>query len=300
MEILSGGFLSALLAIILIDLVLAGDNALVIGLVARHLPKDTQRKVIFWGSLAAVAVRAVMAIGVVWLLKVPGFLLVGGLALIWIARKLLDPDESGGGAHQVAPAQSLAGAVRTVIVADAVMGVDNVLAIGGAAHGSVLLIVLGLLISVPIIIWGSQLVIRLVERWPVVILLGGAVLAWTAYSMIVKEPMLASWLASHPAAKAIIATVIFAVALAPWYSTHLRPRYRALTVLLPGLLLWLLAFEVAEDVWHLEVDYLAGRSVSDYAVQAIRWLGWLPLALAYLAWRNRAGTLGARHSSGAS
>ncbi len=289
MEFLSGGFLSALLAIILIDLVLAGDNALVIGLVARHLPKDTQRKVIFWGSFAAVAVRAVMAIGVVWLLKIPGFLVVGGLALVWIARKLLDPEEAGAGAHQLAPAQSVAGAIRTVIIADAVMGVDNVLAIGGAAQGSILLIVLGLLISVPIIVWGSQLVIRLVERWPVVILLGGAVLAWTAYSMIVQEPLLQSWITSHPTAKPIMATAVFAIALAPWYGANLRPRYRSLTVLLPGLLLWLLAFEVAEDVWHLEVDYLEARGLSDYAIQAIRWLGWLPLALAYLAWRNRTG-----------
>jgi hypothetical protein len=168
--------------------------------------------------------------------------------------------------------------------------VDNVLAIGGAAHGSILLIVLGLLISVPIIIWGSQLVIRLVERWPVVILLGGAVLAWTAYSMIVQEPLLKPWLVDHPTAKPILVTAIFAISLAPWYGANLRPRYRPLVVLLPGLLLWLLAFEVAEDIWHLEVDYLQARSMTDYAIQAVRWFGWLPLALAYLAWRGRAGT----------
>jgi YjbE family integral membrane protein len=287
MEILSGGFLSALFAIVLIDLVLAGDNALVIGLVARHLPKDTQRRVIFWGTFGAVAVRAIMAIGVIWLLKVPGFLLVGGLALIWIARKLLDPQEAGAGHGQVAPAQSLAGAIRTVIIADAVMGVDNVLAIGGAAHGSILLIVVGLLISVPIIVWGSQLVIRLVDRWPVVVLLGGAVLAWTAYAMIVEEPFLKRWIAGHGAAKPILATMVFAIALAPWYGANLQPRHRPLVVLLPALLLWLLAFEIAEDVWHLEVDYLEAGNLRDYAIQAVRWLGWLPLALVYLAWRDR-------------
>lgn len=286
MDILSSAFLSALLVIVLIDLVLAGDNALVIGLVARHLPKDTQRKVIFWGTFAAVAVRAVMAIGVVWLLKIPGFLVIGGLALIWIARKLLDPQE-GGGDHKVAAAQTLAGAIRTVVIADAVMGIDNVLAIGGAAHGSMLLIVLGLLISVPIIVWGSQLVIRLVERWPAVVLLGGAVLAWTAYGMIVQEPLLKSWLAAHPTAKPILVTVIFAIALAPWYSVHLQLKHKPLVVLLPGLLLWLLAFEAAEDVWHLEVDYLEANSMRDYAIQAARWFGWLPIALAYLAWRGR-------------
>jgi YjbE family integral membrane protein len=291
MDILSGAFLSALLVIVLIDLVLAGDNALVIGLVARHLPKDTQRKVIFWGTFAAVAVRAAMAIGVVWLLKIPGFLIIGGLALVWIARKLLDPQEGGGG-HDVAAAQTLGAAIRTVVIADAVMGVDNVLAIGGAAHGSILLIVLGLLISVPIIVWGSQLVIKLVERWPAVVLLGGAVLAWTAYGMIVQEKLLQPWFAAHGAAKPILATLIFAISLAPWYGTHLRPKHRALTVLLPGLLLWLLAFEVAEDIWHFEVDYLEASSMRDYAIQALRWFGWLPLALAYLAWRGR-GAAGA-------
>ncbi|WP_218578111.1 TerC family protein [Vineibacter terrae] len=286
MDILSGTFLSALLVIVLIDLVLAGDNALVIGLVARHLPKDRQRKVIFWGTFAAIAVRAAMAIGVVWLLKIPGFLVIGGLALVWIARKLLDPQEGGGG-HDVAAAQTMAGAIRTVVIADAVMGIDNVLAIGGAAHGSMLLIVLGLLISVPIIVWGSQLVIKLVERWPAVVLLGGAVLAWTAYGMIAQEKLLQPWFAAHGTAKPILATLIFAVALAPWYATHLRPKHRPLTVLLPGLLLWLLAFEVAEEVWHFEVDYLEASSLRDYAIQALRWFGWLPLALAYLAWRGR-------------
>ncbi|TWT03861.1 TerC family protein [Reyranella sp. CPCC 100927] len=287
MDILSSAFLSALLVIVLIDLVLAGDNALVIGLVARHLPKDTQRKVIFWGTFAAVAVRAVMAIGVVWLLKIPGFLVVGGVALIWIARKLLDPQEGGGGDHKVAAAQTLGAAIRTVVIADAVMGIDNVLAIGGAAHGSMLLIVLGLLISVPIIVWGSQLVIRLVERWPAVVLLGGAVLAWTAYGMIVQEPLLKSWLSAHPTAKPILITAIFAISLAPWYSVHLQPKHKPLVVLLPALLLWLLAFEAAEDIWHFEVDYLEANSMRDYAIQAARWFGWLPFALAYLAWRGR-------------
>ena len=98
------------------------------------------------------------------------------------------------------------------------MGVDNVLAIGGAAHGSILLIVLGLAISVPIIVWGSQLVIRLVDRFPSVVLLGGAVLAWTAYSMIVREPLLVSWFEAHPATKLVAVILIFSISLAPWYT----------------------------------------------------------------------------------
>src|SRR6476659_9759481 len=126
-ELFSAAFLSALFAIVLIDLVLAGDNALIIGLVARNLPKNTQRKVIFWGTFGAIAVRAVMAILVVYVLDVPGFLLAGGLALVWISRKLLMPDEDAANAHAAqAPANSFAGALRTIVVADAIMGVDNV------------------------------------------------------------------------------------------------------------------------------------------------------------------------------
>jgi YjbE family integral membrane protein len=243
--------------------------------------------VIFWGTFGAVAVRALMAIGVVWLLKIPGFMLIGGVALVWIARKLLDPQEGGSETHKVVPAQTMGAAIRTVVIADAVMGIDNVLAIGGAAHGSMLLIVAGLLISVPIIVWGSQLVIRMVDRWPVVILLGGTVLAWTAYTMIVKEPYLKDWLASHGTARPILATAVFAISLAPWWSTHLRPQHRPLVVLLPAMLLWLLAFEAAEDLWHFEVDYLEASSLRDYAAQALRWFGWLPLALGYMALRDR-------------
>jgi hypothetical protein len=120
----------------------------------------------------------------------------------------------------------------------------------------------------------------------VVVLLGGAVLAWTAYGMVVSEPLLKTWLAGHPVAKPIIATIVFAISLAPWYSATLRPAHRPLVVLLPALLLWLLAFEVAEDIWLLEVDYMEAGNLRDSAIQALRWFGWLPLALAYLAWRT--------------
>ena len=188
MELFSAPWWSALLAIVLIDLVLAGDNALIIGLVARNLPKDTQRKVILWGTFGAIAVRAVMAILVVYILNVPGFMLAGGLALVWIARKLLTPDpEHEAGHANAAPATTFAGAVRTVVVADAVMGIDNVLGIGGAAHGSVLLIVLGLVISVPIIVWGSRFVLTLMDRFPILITGGAALLGWIAGGMIVHD-----------------------------------------------------------------------------------------------------------------
>ncbi|MBI3199592.1 MAG: TerC family protein [Rhodospirillales bacterium] len=282
-ELFSAAFLSALFAIILIDLVLAGDNALIIGLVARNLPKDTQGKVIFWGTFGAIAIRAAMAILVVYILAVPGFMLGGGLALVWIARKLLMPDPDAAISHLAkAPAATFAGAVRTIVIADAIMGVDNVLAIGGAAHGSVLLIVLGLAISVPIIVWGSQLVIKLVDRYPSVILLGGAVLAWTAYSMIVREPLLAAWFEAHTATKLVIAILIFSISLGPWYSERLAERMKPLVVLLPALLVWMLAFEVAASVWKVQVDYLLARDHGEYLLESLRWLGWLPPAVLFL------------------
>jgi YjbE family integral membrane protein len=280
--------MSALFAIVLIDLVLAGDNALIIGLVARNLPRQTQRKVIFWGTFGAIAVRGLMAILVVYVLDWPGFMLAGAIALVWIARKLLTPDPQAAGNHAAAvPAATFAVALRTIVVADAVMGVDNVLAIGGAAIGSVLLIVLGLAISVPIIVWGSHLVIRLVDRFPSIVLLGGAVLGWTAYSMIVREPLLASWFADHPATKLVAAVLVFSISLAPWCTARLADERKPLVVLLPALLVWLLAFEVAASVWKIEVRYLQADDTGEYLFQAARWLGWLPLAASFLWLRGQ-------------
>jgi YjbE family integral membrane protein len=287
-EFFSAASLSALLAIVLIDLVLAGDNALIIGLVARNLPKHTQGKVIFWGTFGAIGVRALMAVLVVYILAVPGFMLAGGIALVWIARKLLSPEPDGADRRLAnAPATSFAAALRTIVIADAVMGVDNVLAIGGAASGSILLIVLGLAISVPIIVWGSHLVIRLVDRFPSVILLGGAVLGWTGYTMIVREPLLASWLAEHTALKFVIAVLVFSLSLAPWYSARLSEPLKPLVVLLPALLVWLLGFEVAASVLQLQVDYLTATTGGEYLLEGLRWLGWLPFAATFLWLRER-------------
>ena len=197
MELFSPEFLSALVAIIVIDLVLAGDNAIVIALAARNLPRHLQYKAIFWGTFGAIAVRSAMTLVVVWLLKVPGLLLAGGLLLVWIAYKLVAPRDDD--AHHVDPASNFWGAMKTIVVADAVMGLDNVLAVAGAAHGSYLLVVLGLLISVPIVIWGSTLILKWIERFPSIIYLGAAVLAWTAAKMIAAEPLVAEYLAHHRA-----------------------------------------------------------------------------------------------------
>ena len=199
MDILSTQFLSSLAAIVVIDLMLAGDNAIVIALAARNVPVHLQKKAIAWGTVGAIAVRCLMTLIVVWLLQVPGLLFVGGVLLVWIAYKLLIPDASEGGAHgDVVKVSTFWAAMKTIIIADAVMGLDNVLAVAGAAHGSYVLVVLGLLISVPIVVWGSSLLLKWVERYPVIVYFGAGVLAWTAVKMIAHEPFLEHSLAAQP------------------------------------------------------------------------------------------------------
>lgn len=185
-------FLSALAAIVVIDLVLAGDNAIVIALAARGVPASMRKRVILWGTIGAIAVRSTLTVLVVWLLKIPGLMLGGGALLLWIAYRLLIPDdESGHG--EASGGTSFLSAMRTIIIADTVMGLDNVLAVAGAAHGSYLLVGLGLAISIPIVIWGSTLVLSFVERHPWTVYAGAGVLAFTAVKMIAAD----SWLNSH-------------------------------------------------------------------------------------------------------
>ncbi len=188
MELFSTPWWSALLAIILIDLVLAGDNAIVIALAARNLPQDLQKKAIIWGTVGAIAVRSAMTLVVVWLLKIPGLMLIGGLGLVWIAYKLLA--DQGSQEHDGPIVSTFWGAMKTIVVADALMGIDNVLGVAGAANGAMDLVIIGLLISVPIVVFGSQLVLKLVDRFPVIIKVGAAVLAFTAAKMIISEPLL--------------------------------------------------------------------------------------------------------------
>ncbi len=180
---------SALLAIILIDLVLAGDNAIVIALAARNLPEKLKGRAIIWGTVGAIAVRSVMTLGVLWLLKIPGLMLAGGLGLLWVAYKLLAQD-AGQGEHGGPAATTFWSAMKTIVVADALMGVDNVLGVAGAAQGAMDLVIIGLLVSVPIVVVGSTVVLKMVQRFPVIIKLGAAVLAVTAAKMITSEPVL--------------------------------------------------------------------------------------------------------------
>ncbi|MDH4060274.1 MAG: TerC family protein [Aquincola sp.] len=221
MELFSAAWFSALGAIILIDIVLAGDNAIVIALAARNLPAHLQKKAVLFGTVGAIAVRSVMTVGVVWLLQVPGLMLVGGLGLVWIAYRLIAP--AGEGGHDGPVASTFWGAMKTIIVADALMGVDNVLGVAGAAHGDFGLVVAGLLISVPIVIWGSSLVLKLVERFPMVIQIGAAVLAFTAAKMIVGEPLLDTVFDdSLPARLGVYAAVVAGVLAGGAYAARAR------------------------------------------------------------------------------
>lgn len=225
MEFLSSAWWSALLAIILIDLVLAGDNAIVIALAARNLPPPLRKKAVLWGTVGAIAVRSVMTLGVVWLLKIPGLMLVGGLGLLWIAYKLLADD---GGHEEHGPvATTFWGAMKTIVVADALMGVDNVLGVAGAAHGAMDLVVIGLVISVPIVVFGSSVVLKLVDRFPIIIQAGAAVLAFTAGKMITGEPLLDAWFdppqTLHTLARwGTYAACVAGVLAAGWWATRGR------------------------------------------------------------------------------
>jgi YjbE family integral membrane protein len=229
MEMFSMPWWSALAAIILIDLVLAGDNAIVIALAARNLPAQLQRKAILWGTIGAIVVRSAMTLGVVWLLKIPGLMLVGGLGLLWIAYKLLtDTDDDG---HEASGATTFWGAMKTIVIADALMGIDNVLGVAGASKGAFDLVILGLLISIPIVIFGSTLVLKLVERFPVIIQLGAAVLAYTAAHMVINEPLLDVYVDGDDMVQKAIRGSIYVAAIAGvlglgWLATRRRAKDR--------------------------------------------------------------------------
>jgi YjbE family integral membrane protein len=196
MELFSAPFFSALIAVVIIDLALAGDNAIVIAIAARNVAKHLRKRAIIWGTAGAIVVRAVMTLFVVWLLQIPGLLLLGGLLLIWIAYRLLAPAKER--RHPDTAAVTFWDAMKTIIIADAVMGFDNVLGVAGAAHESFLLVIIGLLISVPIVVWGSTLILGWIVRFPGLIYVGAGVLAWTSAKMITDEPMIRGFLVHKP------------------------------------------------------------------------------------------------------
>ena len=179
----------ALLAIILIDLVLAGDNALIIGMAANRLPEHLRQRAIIWGTAGAVAVRFVCVAMLTYLLLIPGLKLVGGLVLLYIGWKMAFHDED----TTIDAKHTFWGAITTIVVADAVMGIDNALGIAAAAGGNFGLVVFGLLVSVPMILFGSTMISKLLARYPNLIFLGSYVLFVVALQMMEKEPFLTEW-----------------------------------------------------------------------------------------------------------
>ena len=204
-------FILSLLNIVFLDLILAGDNAIVIGLAARNLQPGLQKKAVMIGTAGAVILRITATILVVWLLKIPWLLLMGGLLLLVIAYKLLTDESSH---NNIRSEGSLWSAVRTIIVADAAMGLDNVIAVAGAAKHNISLVILGLLISVPIVVWGSTVFIKLINKFPWIIYFGSAVLAFTASSMITEEPDVESFFEVYPALEYFFIAMVIAGVLA--------------------------------------------------------------------------------------
>ena len=190
--------------IIWVNLLLSGDNAVVIALAARSLPARQQKLAVFWGAGAAVVMRVILTIFAVPLLTLPWLKIVGGVLLLWIGVKLLAPDE---GDEQVASSDNLWQAIKTILIADLVMSLDNVLAVAAAADSAAptpdlaamkyTLLILGLAISIPIVIFGSTMMLKLMERWPIIITLGGALLGWIAGEMMVTDPAIANWVENN-------------------------------------------------------------------------------------------------------
>jgi YjbE family integral membrane protein len=213
LDISTAAFWIAVLQIIAIDILLGGDNAVVIALACRKLPEAQRKKGIFWGVAGAIVLRVAMIAFALQLLAVPWLKIIGALLLFWIGVKLLLPEEESH--DDITPATTLAGAVKTVIVADAVMSIDNVIAVAGAANGNLTLVVFGILVSIPIVVWGSQLVLKLMDRYPFVITIGGALLGWIGGGMIVTDPALpADLLAGIPQGKLIASAAGAALVIA--------------------------------------------------------------------------------------
>jgi YjbE family integral membrane protein len=198
MDLSSPQFWIAVLQIILIDILLSGDNAVVIALACRNLPPRQRRLGIFWGVGGAIILRVTLTFFAVSLLAIPYLKIVGAALLLWIGVKLIQPQDNGEG-HEIRAAGNLLGAIRTIIIADFVMSLDNVIAVAAAARDSLFLLIFGLALSIPLMVWASQLILRLMDRFPSIIVLGGALLGWVGLSMAVHDPVVTDWVVAQAA-----------------------------------------------------------------------------------------------------
>lgn len=223
---LEGGFWLSVAQIIAIDVLLGGDNAVVIALACRRLPPHQRNRGIFWGVVGAIGLRIALIYFALYLLALPFLKIVGGLLLMWIGVKLLLPeaqDEHG----RIEGGTTLFAAVRTVVIADAVMSLDNVIAVAAAAKGDLALVIFGILVSIPLIVWGSKFVLRLMDRFPLVIVLGGALLGWIAGGMLVSDVVAHDWIANrlpHATLAAGLAGAALVVVLGRWLSGRMAAR----------------------------------------------------------------------------
>ncbi len=187
MDITSTQGLLAILQIIIIDILLAGDNAIVIGMAAKNLPENLRKRAIFWGTAGAIGLRLIMAILFIEALdNIPALRIVGGIMLLWIGYSLL---KDGDNEHNIEAKDNIWGAIATIIIADGVMGIDNVLGVVAAAEGHFGLVVAGMLVTVPIIVWGSTIFVKLIDKFPVILYVGGGILGWVSASMIQHDPL---------------------------------------------------------------------------------------------------------------
>jgi len=220
-------FWQSLGAIIWVNLLLSGDNAVVIALAARSLPAQQQKLAVFWGSAAAIVLRVILTVFAVALLQLPWLKLIGGVLLLWIGVKLIVPEEGG---EDIQSSDNLMSAVKTILIADLVMSLDNVIAVAAAAEqgppeAKIALLIIGLALSIPIVIFGSTLMLKVMGRFPIIITLGAALLGWIAGDILVTDPAIAGWVKANFALllewkAAPAAGAVMVVALGKWLAAR--------------------------------------------------------------------------------
>ena len=241
-EVQSPAFWHGLLLIIWVNIILSGDNAVVIALAARSLPEAQQKKAIMWGAGAAVVLRILLTIVAVKLLTLPYLKIIGGLLLFWIAIGLLVPEDGG---EDVDGSDNLFQAIKTILIADLVMSLDNVIAVAGVAKGSMLLLILGLTISIPLVIFGATILMKLMERFPIIITAGAGILGWVAGEMLVTDPSVVDgikenmgWMHLHTPIGDIswaqIVGVVIVILVGKWLAARKESSAETITEIKPG------------------------------------------------------------------
>ncbi len=223
MEAFTPQFWVAAVEIIVINILLSGDNAVVIALACRNLPKRQRKLGIFWGVIGAIILRVILTFFAVTLLQLPYLQLVGGALLLWIGVKLIAEDDDS--EHAVESSDRLISAVKTVILADLVMSIDNVIGVAGAAKGSLLLLVFGLVVSIPLVVVGAQLIMKLIERFPFLVIAGGGLLGYIAGEIAVEDTAIKDWVVAHAGYLHWLAPtlgVAFVVAIGVWLTRRQR------------------------------------------------------------------------------